>query len=174
MTFLLKGTNAKIQKALVMNLFYIVCSVSGVTLLACAATLSALGLGSGCLFSEEETEEVGQEIESTSASGLRPLVSDTARPAESAQELIKTGLNRVRSLGVAIVFFGLTGWFGDAGQFTTIQTAALSLLVGVVAYFAAGFLTWIQLDETVRHQEIGCEGDAPHAADPIRGLSSRV
>ena len=174
MTFLLKGTNAKIQKVLVMNLFYIVCSVAGVTLLACAATLSALGLGRGCLFSEEETAEVEREIASTSVSSLSPLVSDTAMPAESAEELVQTGLSRVRSLGVAIVFFGLTGCAGDASQLTTIQTAAVSLLVGVVAYFAAGFLTWIQLDETVRPQEIGCEGQGPHAADPMRGLSSRV
>ena len=174
MTFLLKGTNAKIQKVLVMNLFYIVCSVAGVTLLACAATLSALGLGRGCLFSEEETEEVERESGSTSVSSLDPLVSDAAKHAETAEELVKTGLSRVRSLGVAIVFFGLTGCIGDASQFTTIQTAALSLFVGVVAYFAAGFLTWIQLDETARHPEIGCEGEEPHAEEPLRGLSSRV
>ena len=121
-----------------MNLFFVICTVFGVTLLACLTLLSVLGLDQKPDFLDQNWKsgyEDVLEIGLTPIDGLsEPDVSQSVTPKPRGQG------SPLRGIGAGIAFFGLAGSAAQTANMPLYQTFGLSFLAAVVAFLGISLL----------------------------------
>lgn len=114
-----------------MNLFFVICTVFGVTLLSCVTLLSVLGLDEKQAYFDEDWQAGNEERSEVIALEDRHATETKSR---SASRLF-------RSLGAGIAFFGLAGCASHAVGMSDLHMFGLSALAGLVAFCGVGILT---------------------------------
>ena len=121
-----------------MNLFFVICTVFGVTLLACLTLLSVLGLDQKPDFLDQNWKSGSEdvlEIGLTPIDGLsEPDVSQSVTPKPRSQG------SPLRGIGAGIAFFGLAGSAAQTANMPLYQTFGLSFLAAVVAFLGISLL----------------------------------
>ena len=153
-----------------MYLCFVICAVSGITILACQITLCVLGFGDRSPFPDEEsTRDSASDVFSGESDGTSLATPTEADGSSDAYvESSRLTLIRVRAIGLAITFFGLMGCAADASQFTIYPALAAAFLVGFTAYLVGVLLikptALLPFDESMTPFDVG-NGDEVSAAD---------
>jgi len=121
-----------------MNLFFVICTVFGVTLLACLTLLSVLGL-------DQKPDFLDQNWKSGYEDVLEIGLTPNDRPIETdiSQSVIPQPRSQgspLRGLGAGIAFFGLAGSAAHTVNMPLYQTFGLSFLAAIVAFLGVGLL----------------------------------
>jgi hypothetical protein len=120
-----------------------ICAVFGLTILACQTTLSVLGFGRTYRLSDEDTDSDSDWVDSSDQwDNDKIQIPPEADPIRLiADSNARLTMNRLRSVGLAIAFFGLMGYAAHASQFSLLQTYALAVLTAGSAYLGSALLS---------------------------------
>ena len=144
-----------------MNMIFVVCAVSGGTILACQTALSVLGLTRNLELDAPDKGDASTEssLASSDEAGVFP---DQFMVNIDPEETVSTRarLCSWRSPGAAMAAFGLAGTVAETNRFPPTQTYAIAAAAGVVAYFVASlfmrmFYAW-KWDEDFDLEDANC------------------
>ncbi|HEY0980717.1 MULTISPECIES: hypothetical protein [unclassified Schlesneria] len=121
-----------------MNVFFMICAVVGVTLLACVTFVSILGLdGTSRFLDQDWNTDTSDGLDSSSSRMTSETPGERSTSPGSALKEVSAVLRR---LSAATTFFGLTGYGTHAIKMSSLHTFGLSALAGAIAYYAIGLV----------------------------------